>query len=90
MQLPYTYIQSEKYLFTVGHYSPAGWIPESDHDSVTAAAARAHYLNGGNDADMARLLDDLCTWLDNVHGDHAMCSICDTKREAKELLASTR
>ena len=45
--LPYVYIQSERLLYTVGHYSPAGWLPESDHDTVEAAAARVNYLNGG-------------------------------------------
>jgi len=43
----YVYIQSEKYLWTVGFYNPNGeFIPESDHDSPNAAAERVHYLNG--------------------------------------------
>ena len=35
-------------LHTVGHYAPDGtWIPESDHDTDEQAAARVHWLNGG-------------------------------------------
>ena len=36
--------------YTVGHYDPNnnGWEPESDHSTDGQAAARAHYLNGGN------------------------------------------
>lgn len=38
----------ESGLHTVGHYDPEGkFHPESDHGDVTAAARRAHYLNGG-------------------------------------------
>jgi hypothetical protein len=41
--------ESGHYLFTVGFYDPAGkWIPESDHDTRAEAAARVHYLNGGD------------------------------------------
>lgn len=38
--------------YTVGHYDPSnnGWEPESDHLTDGQAAARAHYLNGGNPA----------------------------------------
>lgn len=44
----YVYIQSEKYLYTVGFYDSDGrWVPESDHDSKESAAERVHYLNGG-------------------------------------------
>jgi hypothetical protein len=44
----YVYIQSEKYLWTVGFYSPDGkWNPESDHESAESAAKRVAYLNGG-------------------------------------------
>lgn len=37
-------------VYTVGHYDPSnnGWEPESDHRTDGEAAARAHYLNGGN------------------------------------------
>lgn len=45
------YIQSEHShdLFTVGFYDPSGsWQPDSDHTNREAAAARVHYLNGGN------------------------------------------
>ncbi len=44
----YVYIQSEKYLWTVGFYSPDGkWHSESDHATQSEAAERVHYLNGG-------------------------------------------
>lgn len=43
----YVYIQSEKYLWTVGFYDPKGkWIPESDHDTREEAARRVAWLNG--------------------------------------------
>lgn len=46
------YIQSEhgRYpLWTVGFYDPDGsWIAESDHNTAELAAARVHYLNGGD------------------------------------------
>lgn len=45
----YVYLQAEPHLFTVGFYSPGGdWMPESDHPTAEEAAARVHYLNGGN------------------------------------------
>ena len=50
----YVYVFSEKIddwtnLYTVGFYDPSGrWQPESDHRSKEEAAARVHYLNGGN------------------------------------------
>jgi hypothetical protein len=41
------YIQSERYLWTVGFYDPEGnWIAESDWDTPEKAAERVHYLNG--------------------------------------------
>jgi hypothetical protein len=44
----YVYIESEKGLYTVGHYDPKGkWIPESDHSDREKAAARVAWLNGG-------------------------------------------
>ena len=44
----YVYQKTEKYLWTVGFFTPDGeWIPESDHDSKEEAAERVHYLNGG-------------------------------------------
>jgi hypothetical protein len=44
----YVYIRSEPGLWTVGFYAPNGeWRPESDHDSEDKAAARVHWLNGG-------------------------------------------
>jgi len=45
----WVYIKSEPNLWTVGFYDPKGeWQPESDHGSTSEAAARVHYLNGGN------------------------------------------
>jgi hypothetical protein len=45
----YVYLRSEQYLYTVGFYTPDGsWVPETDHSTLGAAAARVHYLNGGN------------------------------------------
>lgn len=52
----YVYIKTEKTLWTVGHYEDDKFIPESDHDSAEAAAARVRYLNGGTD-DTAQLRD---------------------------------
>ena len=44
----YVYIKSEPNLWTVGFYDPQGkWVPESDHSSSEAAAARVSFLNGG-------------------------------------------
>jgi hypothetical protein len=41
--------RGEHPLWTVGYYEPKGeWVPESDHESADKAAARVHYLNGGN------------------------------------------
>ena len=46
----YVYIKSEPQLWTVGFYKPDGTFePESDHASQDAAAARVHWLNGGNE-----------------------------------------
>lgn len=43
----YVYIQSEKYLWTVGFYDPSGkWHSESDHETTESAAQRVHFLNG--------------------------------------------
>lgn len=46
----YVYLESELHkLFTVGFYRPDGtWEPESDHETSEEAAARVHYLNGGD------------------------------------------
>lgn len=46
----YVYVQSESGpdLFTVGFYTPAGnWEAESDWFTREEAAARVHFLNGG-------------------------------------------
>jgi hypothetical protein len=48
----YVYIQTEPQLWTVGFYDPTGkFQPESDHSIREEAAARVHYLNGGNERD---------------------------------------
>ena len=48
-EIMYVYIQSEPSVWTVGFYTPDGkWEPESDEHSKEDAAARVHYLNGGN------------------------------------------
>ncbi len=52
MTLAYVYRRTEPELWTVGYYAQDQWWPESDHTSAAAAAARVHYLNGGNDADL--------------------------------------
>ena len=46
----YVYIESEPNVWTTGHYHPLNhkWIPESDYNSEEEAAARCHWLNGGN------------------------------------------
>ncbi len=82
-QLPYTYIQSERYLYTVGHYSPAGWIPESDHETTEAAAARVHYLNGGNDEKLKAERDalkakiiQLADLIEGIADDDVDCPFC--------------
>ena len=44
----YVYIQSERYLWTVGFYEPTGeWHPDSDHGTREEAAQRVILLNGG-------------------------------------------
>ncbi len=54
----YVYIKSESAgkagavhdLYTVGFYDPQGkWHADSDHSTGDEAAARVHYLNGGED-----------------------------------------
>lgn len=36
-------------VYSVGFFSPDGvWNPEGDQETREAAAARVHYLNGGN------------------------------------------
>lgn len=48
VEMGYVYIKSEPCLWTVGFYLPNGkWEPESDWDNPEDAAARVHYLNGG-------------------------------------------
>jgi len=44
----YVYQSFERGLWTVGFYDPSStWHADSDHDSADEAAARVHYLNGG-------------------------------------------
>ena len=51
MNQGWVYVQSERELWTTGHYRPNGdWCPESDHSTKAEAAARVHYLNGGRNA----------------------------------------
>jgi hypothetical protein len=46
----WVYINSEPGVWTVGFYSPGGkWHPDSDWDTQEKAAARVHYLNGGQE-----------------------------------------
>lgn len=51
----WVYKCTEHQLWTVGFYAPdgSGWNAESDHGSPEEAAARVHFLNGGD----AALLD---------------------------------
>jgi hypothetical protein len=45
----YVYIQSEPGLWTVGFYLPNGQFqPENDYPNPERAAARVHFLNGGD------------------------------------------
>ena len=45
----YVYIKTGLRLWTVGFYCPDGtWEAESDWDNSEDAAARIHYLNGGD------------------------------------------
>ena len=44
----YVYKNTEPGVWTVGYLYDGEWIAESDHDSKASAAARVHYLNGGN------------------------------------------
>lgn len=43
----YYYVQSEPGFWTVGYGKGDAWVPESDHNTTQAAAARVSYLNGG-------------------------------------------
>jgi len=58
--MAYVYIKCRgEELWTVGFYDPEGkWIPESDHPTAKFAAARVHYLNGGNVDESPRLKTD--------------------------------
>lgn len=47
----YVYVKSSvaRFKYTVGFYDPNGqWHPEGDYETKEAAAARVHYLNGGD------------------------------------------
>lgn len=47
---PWVYWRSEPTLWTVGYWDGEEQHTDSDHDSAEKAAARVHYLNGGNPA----------------------------------------
>lgn len=50
--MSYVYVRSERELFTVGHYDPAGkWHPESDHPDHESAAQRVAWLNGSKESE---------------------------------------
>lgn len=45
----WVYQSFEPGLWTVGFYRPDGtFVPEGDYPTDAGAAARVHYLNGGN------------------------------------------
>ena len=79
----YTYI-SELGSYTVGYYSPSGkWRRESGHETIESAAARVHYLNGGNDeklkADRDALKAKIIHLADIIEGiadDDTVCPFC--------------
>lgn len=46
--MSYVYIKFQNGCYTVGFFKPDGqFYSESDHASMDQAAARVHYLNGG-------------------------------------------
>lgn len=63
--MSYVYKETERWqdkgythiLWTVGYYDGSEWKPESDHNVREEAAARTHYLNGGNDAELLTALE---------------------------------
>lgn len=47
--MTWVYLRSEPGVYTVGFYDPDGrWHGDSDWPDREQAAARVHYLNGGN------------------------------------------
>lgn len=67
----FTYIRSEKYLWTVGFYEPDGrWNPESDHGTPEDAAERVAYLNGSDtdNADRVKRLEEILRMALNNEG----------------------
>lgn len=44
----YVYKYSTTGIYTVGFYEDGGFMAETEHDNVKDAAARVHYLNGGD------------------------------------------
>ncbi len=55
--MSFVYRKSEPQLWTVGVYLPDGtYEPESDHESPEDAAARVHYLNGGDEPENPDIL----------------------------------
>lgn len=56
--MSWVYIQTEPQLWTTGHYDPSGkWHSDSDYDSQDEAAARCHWLNGGEEERVEVVLD---------------------------------
>ncbi len=57
-------------LWVVGFYDPAGkWQPETDQTTAEYAAARCHWLNGGDHPDLTDSLDVLKSALDTISAD---------------------
>ena len=51
----YVYIETERFLWTVGFYDPTGkFHSDSDYPHVEEAAARVNYLNGGKGEERPR------------------------------------
>jgi len=64
----WVYIQTESELWTVGFYAPDGsWHGESDHSHREDAAARIHYLNGGEKEQLLLSFDSRINALEHAH-----------------------
>lgn len=83
--MSWVYVNSEPDLWTVGFYKPGGaFVPDSDHTSRGDAAARVHYLNGGEAAcpdvlhalaDMVELYNALAAKPAHAPAYHAACRV---------------
>jgi hypothetical protein len=52
--MSWVYRKTEQRLWTVGYYEPNGkWYPVDDFSTEKEAADRAHYLNGGKNAELS-------------------------------------